>query len=357
MKKIGIITYQNTTNYGALLQAFALQSKLKELGANCETINYHCKNIEERENVSFPKFKNNFIEFLRRIKVYYKVSKKRNVMKNFINKNLKLSRKHYTKKNIKQSNKIYDKFIVGSDMVFELGINGGDMTFYLDFAEPKKRYSYAASLGVEKIDDKYKKRCIEELEKFEHISIREEQGKEYFSKILKNEVYQDIDPTLLYDGKFWERFEEIPKEKNNKRYILLYFVDEKSQEFRIAKKIAEKNDLNLYLLSNEKKIINGCKVIHNASVGEFLYYIHNASLVMTESYHGMLFSINYNTSFMYFCHKKDTSRLDNIAQITKLTDRKLTSDTIPDLNCNFSEANEILKSLRKKSIEYLKSIL
>lgn len=357
MTKIGIITYHNTTNYGALLQAFALQSKLKELGTDTEIINYHCKNIEDREYFTFPKLEKNILKYLMRIRDYYRVSKKRKIMNQFVNKYMSISKEEYTRNTIKESNKVYDKFVVGSDMVFELGINGGDMTYYLDFAKPKKRYSYAASLGVDKIEDKYVDKCIKELEKFEHISIREEQGKKYFSKLLKNKVYQDVDPTLLYDGNFWKKYEEIPKAKPNKKYILLYFLHKNMPELDIARKIAKEKNLDIYLLSNTKQKIEGCKVIYDASVGEFLYYIDNASLVITASFHGMIFSMNFNTNFMYFSHKKSSSRLQNIANITNSTDRELTENYIPNFDCNFDKINNAVKIEREKSINHLKKII
>ncbi len=357
MTKIGILTYHNTTNYGALLQAFALESKLRELGADAEIINYHCKNIEAREYVTFPKFNSNIISYLKNIKRYYKVSKKRKIIKNFIQQNVILSKCSYDRNTIKESNKIYDKFIVGSDMVFELGINGGDMSFYLDFAEPKKRYSYAASLGVSKINDKYLDKCVQELEKFEHISIREEQGQKYFSSILKNEVYQDIDPTLLYDKSFWEKYEEIPKNISNKNYILLYFVDPSMPEFDIACKMAKEKNLEVYILSNGKYTVNGCKVIYDASIGEFLYYIHNASLVITASFHGMIFSINYNTNFMFFTHNNSSSRLKNLAELTGTSDREIKDSYIPKFECKFDNINKCAEEIRNKSINYLKTLV
>ncbi len=357
MNKIGIITYHNTINYGALLQSFALESKLKELGADVDIINYHCKNVEDREHVKFPSFELNIINFLKNIKYYFSTTKKRKAMNNFLNKYIKISKQEYNIKNIKNSNDLYDKFVVGSDMVFELNINGGDLTYYLDFADSKKRYSYAASLGIDKIDNKYLSNCINELEKFQHLSVREEQAKEYFGKILKNKVYVDVDPTLLYDKFFWQKYEEKPKDKINRKYMLLYFLNETMPEFNIAREIAEKNNWDIYVLSNSKEKINGCKVIYNASVGEFLYYIHNAALVLTASYHGMIFSINYNTNFMYFCKKKDASRLDNIAILTGLTNRKLTETNLPEIQCDFDNANKVISKLRNKSIDYLKTLV
>ena len=358
MIKIGILTYHNTVNYGATLQAFALSSIINKLGAKCEIINYHCLNIEEREHLKFPKFQINLLNYLRDIKTYNAIKKKKRKIDEFVNKNIWVSKKEYFKENIKDANKEYDKFVVGSDMVFDTSKNGGDMTYYLNFADTNKRFSYAACLGVDKIEDKFFDSCKVELNKFKHISVREEQTKEYFLSFLnKKNVSVDLDPTLLFDSSFWERYEEQPEKKIKKGYVLLYFINKSMTEFEQAKKIANENNLDVYVLTSRKMKLNGCNVIYNASIGEFLYYIHHATLVITGSFHGMIFSMNYNTNFMYINKTGKTNKLENIAILTKSTDRKLTKDNIPKLEMDFSTINSIIDRERVKSLEYLKDVV
>ena len=356
MKKIGILTFHNTSNYGALLQVFALQKKIEQLNGNCEIINYHCDSIEKREHAKFPKLEKDILKFIKDVVVFFRNYKKRNANRKFSNKYLTISEKEYYRNTIAESNNIYDKFLVGSDMVWELGITGGDTTFYLDFADENKRYSYAASLGVEKIEDKYIETCKNNLSKFKHVSVRENQAKDYISTLISNKIYVDADPTLLHAGSFWEKYEEIPKKISDK-YILLYFLDKDGLILKTAKKIASENKMDIIVLMNSKNKIDGCTVVSNASIGEFLYYIHNAQLVITGSYHGMIFSMNYNTNFMYLNNSKSASRLENIAQITHSTDRKLTSGCIPKIECNFDEINRAVEEIRESSISYLKTLL
>lgn len=356
MEKIGILTFQNTLNYGAVLQALALEMKIKQLGGNCEIINYHCMNIELREHFKFPQFGIDPIKYAKSVKSYLNNTKRKKMFKSFMKKNMLISKEEYNKSNIKQANKYYNKFIVGSDMVWELGITGGDTTFYLDFADANKRYSYAASLGVDKIDDKYIDICKTNLNKFKHISVRETQAEDYLNTIIKNEVSVDIDPTLLHDGSFWEKYEEEPSYNPSKKYILLYFLDKEGIELETAKKIAKEKDYEIIILSTSKEKIDGCTFIPNASVGEFLYYIHNAELVITGSYHGMIFSMNYNTNFMYF-NRANSTRMESIAKITNSTNRRLTKDSIPQISCDFSTINNAINMVRMNSIKYLKSIV
>ncbi len=355
MTKIGTLTFQNTTNYGAVLQALALQHAIKKVGGETEIINYHCENIERREYYVFPKFEKNLLNYAKKVKAYFSMSNKKKIINKFISKNMTLSKKEYNRNTISEANKLYDKFLVGSDMVFNLDITDGDMTYYLDFAESDKRYSYAASLGVEAIPDKYLENCVENLNKFKHVSVREEQTQKYFDSILKCKTSFNVDPTLLHDGDFWKNYEETP---NNipEKYILLYFLDKENVILETAQKIAKENDCKIIILGNLKKNYEGVEFIPNASVGEFLYYIHHAELVITGSYHGMIFSMNYNTNFMYF-NRANSSRMESIAKLTNSQDRRLTKEHLPNLKCDFNKINHAVEKMRNDSIEYLKSLI
>ena len=318
-KKIGILTFHTTTNFGAVLQSFALEKKMIELGYDCEIIKYHGY-VEYKEFFKFPKFNKNIIEYIKNVRLYFKFLSKRKKIQKFINKNIVLSEKDYDKKNISLANNVYDKIIVGSDMVFNLVVTKRDTTYLLDFADDAKKFSYAASLGINKIDDKDLDLYKNYLNSFRYLSVREIPTQEYLNTILENDVNVDIDPTLLYDSTFWEKFEEKPSKLLNKKFIVLYFIDSEGVELETALKIAEEKDYQIVILGNLKKKGERFTCISNASIGEFLYYMHYAELVITASYHGILFSINYNTNFMYYV-KSNSPRLESIAKITDTTDR------------------------------------
>ena len=356
MKKIGVLTYYNTTNYGALLQALALEEKIKEYGAECEIIKYHCENIEDREFIKPPKLEKNVLKYLKNIKNFILNQRKRKLMEKFADKHMKFSNKDYDKDNIKESNHTYDKFIVGSDMVFNLDINGNDSNFYLEFADNNKRYSYAASLGAEKLDERYLKNFKNNLGKFQKISVREIQTQKWINDVLNKDVRVNLDPTLLLDDSFWKKYEEKTKRNIKKKYILLYFLDKDDIELKTARKIAKEKDYDIVILQNSIRKKWGCITISNASVGEFLYLIHNAEMVITGSYHGMMFSINYNTNFMYY-NRANASRMESIAEMLDVTNRRLTKDYIPNYECKFEEINKKLKKLREKSESDLNDII
>ncbi len=355
MKKIGILTFHNTTNYGAILQAFALEMAIKKMGVDVEIINYHCDNIETREYCKFPKFNQNLGTYAKHVYKYLLTRRKKYKMLGFVKKNMIISKNSYDKSNIYKANDFYDKFIVGSDMVFNLNITGVDMNYYLDFANSFKRYSYAASLGVDEIENKYLNQCIDNLNKFQYISVREESTRDYFIKKLEKDVHLDVDPTLLHDSEFWTLYEEKPKYIALK-YILLYFLDNDNIILNTAKRIAEEKKIGIIIIGKGKKNDKNVKYINDVSVGEYLYYIHHAYLVITGSYHGMIFSMNYNTNFMYF-NRANSSRMESIAKLTNSESRRLTNDYSPKVECNFDNINYFIKKIRKESLNNLKNII
>ncbi|WP_029201383.1 polysaccharide pyruvyl transferase family protein [Oribacterium sp. NK2B42] len=356
MKKIATLTFHRTTNYGALLQALALQKKLEMLGASTEIIDYRCSSIERRESVVVPAIEKNIYHYATEWKDYVLQKNKRSLISDFAGKNLKISEKSYTRKTIIDLNDKYDGFIVGSDMVWELGITNGDFTYFLDFVCPRKRFSYAASIGVTEFPVQFRERAFDELKNFNRISVRESSAQEYLGFNLKRKVSVDIDPTLLLDSNFWIKYEEVISKYQSKKYILLYFLDSEGIMIGQAIKMAHSCDAEIIVLSDIKETIEGCTVMSNVSVGGFLYLLHHAYLVITGSFHGMVFSMNYNTNFMYF-NRANSSRMQSIANLTGCSDRQITKDTIPSFECDFSIINNRLELLRSMSTEYLQQII
>lgn len=356
MKRIATLTFHNTTNYGALLQALALQKKLESLGVDTEVLDYHCRNIEQRENIALPSLEKNIYHYLAKWKDYCVHSRKRKVISDFRDRYMKISDTSYDRSTIHDSIDKYDAFIVGSDMVWELGITGGDFTYFLDFAPSKKRFSYAASIGVSEFNPCYRGKVFAELQKFRKISVREDSAASYLQANKISNITVSIDPTLLFDGAFWERYEEEIPCLVDKKYILLYFLDEKGVMLRQARELSKKSNAEIVVLSDKKMEIIGCKVLTNVSVGQFLFSIHNAFVIITGSFHGMIYSLNYNRNFMYY-NRANSTRMESIARIVGATSRRLTAESMPDIEYDFSQANNYVESLRQQATAYLKQVV
>lgn len=352
--KVGILTFQTTTNYGACLQCTALTQMINTLGVTCETINYRCENIEKRE-LGTSLFASGLINAPKQLIGNISKRIKANKIKKFIKENCRLSDKVFDKTTIETTNDEYDIFISGSDIIWELFVTGHDYTYYLDFVkDDHKKYSYSSSFGYQQIPGEFLKDVKEYLGRYQQISVRENEGADIVKSILSKNVKVTIDPTLLFDSTFWSKFEE--KVNINNKFILLYFDDNKHNAMDYAKQLAKKENAKVLFLTDGFRKFEGVTNIMNVSVGQFLWLIHNAVYVITGSYHGVLFSINYNTPFYYF-NRAHQSRINTIVNNLDITGRDIAKPEKIENEINWELINEKLGALRNESIEYIRSII
>lgn len=353
--KIGVLTFQTTTNYGACLQCMALTNKIISLGAQCETIFYKCSNIEKRElhnSIFISGIKNAPKHFVSNISRDIKARK----INLFMKENTPLSQIKYDRKSIGTSNSKYDLFISGSDIIWELNVTGDDYTYYLDFVSDNlKKYSYSSSFGYDMVPIEKKETVSKLLSQYQMISVREIQGTEIIKNLIQKDVPVTADPTLLYPDSFWLKYEKSYRMKR-KPFVLLYFDDMEHKAMRFAKEIAEKNGATVLYLTENFRRYDGVINIRNVSVGQFLWLIHNALCVVTGSYHGVLFSINYNTPF-YYINRAHKSRIETIVNILDIKNRDISRNVSGLYDLDWSSINERLDTFRATSEQYLCNII
>ena len=358
--KIGILTYHNTRNCGAVLQAYALQQALFALGIDNQIIDYRCDKIEEAYRLRhFWELKTikMFIKWVLTIRNDKKTQKKFEIFRENI---LKLSGV-YTKDTIKNANKEFDGFITGSDQVWNLYLNGNDYTYMLDFAEKgKKRISYAASMGSGSLTDGGNGAFKEAVLSFDLLSVREKPLKDYIKEITGIEPELVLDPTLLLKKEEYVFADNWGKPKY--KYIFVYTVAPAENIEQKAKELSKKTGYPIIWghMSYRKK--RGVKNVTDLAPSELVNYIKNAEYVLTSSFHGMAFSIIMQKQFFYDLDnnvKNNNARLETLAQLLGLEDRELIADNM-DLckfaGIDYSAVNERLTRERKKSIEFLKKI-
>ena len=318
--KIGILTYQDTSNFGAMLQAFGLYAYLKKKGYSCKIINYKSKSIDKRENPQ------NILYELKKVKnlksklfiLLSRSNRKKKYMglKNFLMKQEVLTLE-YTRENIKLINKDFDTFIVGSDMVWNFTINNNDFAFLLDFVnENKKKISFASSLGEEwsnSIDTTVKQL----FKRFNHISIREEQFKTYLEQKLEKKVDIVCDPTMLITANEWLEYTVKPTYDN---YVLVYFNTDDSKCLNNAIEYARDNGYSVKYISLSIKKNSNYDSIWPTTIEQFLGLIKNAKAVFTASYHGMLFSIYFEKELFWYSRAQN-SRMKFISEKLGLVKR------------------------------------
>ena len=358
-KKIGILTFQKAINLGASLQTFALNKYINSLGKECETIDYSADKIAKSYKLIRICKPKKFVKNLIKLPENYK---KKKLFNNFIEKNVKLSKEKYTKENISETNKIYDKFIVGSDQVWNYDITN-DYNYYLKFVDDNnKRYSYAASLGNVDNIDKNKEVIEKELKKFDLITVREKSAIDKLKTSMNVDSKLVLDPTFLLDKKEYVKIinkedKKEEKENNNnnnneennenkEKYILVYFLQEPTV-FDIAKKLKKLTGYKIKAITGIviPKNVNDVEFIKNSGVENFLSLLNDAEYVVTDSFHGVALSIIFRKNLKVVLKKKNQHLNDRMTSILDLFNLK---ETIVD-NDNTEDKKLIEKIDYKKS--------
>ena len=373
-KKIGLLTFQSAVNYGAALQMYALYRSIEKNNDNVEVIDYIGSKQETDYRLFYPhNFRGNI---LRKIKVLlrdvlqtrYLWMKRRN-FKKFLLKNIRISDPYDNLLEIPSGQ--YDSIIVGSDQVWNPKITGNDFAYFLDFCKGSKRYSYAASFGsYNLLEDKKIERYKKQLECFDKISVREQVSKDMLAEMGIKDTIVSIDPTLLLDASEWQKMEKVPKV--NEKYILVYTVRSLSETgplYKLVKELKKRTGLRVLDLSALPMPKSFAKAIATSSPDEFVGYIHGASYVITDSFHGTIFSALMHKQFLVDAirgghnNKKYDSRISNLLKILNLSDRMIDPrdnkrDVLGYMNSKIDwRTTELeLKSLRSESEKYLADI-
>lgn len=373
MKTIGIITYHHYCNYGTMLQALALQEKVEQLGYQAELIDFKQDNSLSRYEMLKLRIKRMPV-YIKERKKYRaladsreKIKEKNELFEQFYKTYLHVGKKKYTTtQQLMENPPVYDGYVVGSDQTWNPFVANSPEAFFLPFVENKsKKGSYGPSLAVKSLSDEKEKEYRKKLSNFSFLSCREQDGAQLLSRITQKEVKCVLDPTLLLSAKEWGKYceFEIPKEP----YILVYFLGEKSEHRRAVEKIQKLTNWKIISLpaaylemenNYYKKVWGGPK--------EFLSLIRGAALICTDSFHGTMFSINFQRNFFSFCKSSDSeessenSRLYSALNIFGLSNRiihNMDNLTAEDISIDYKNVIPILEEQRRDSIEYLENML
>lgn len=322
--KACIVTFQSAYNYGAVLQAYALQKYLNDSFAETSILDYHNQGIDDSYRAPqitdfIKKPKNAVFKGIQTI-LYYEKKRK---IDEFRNDCLSMT-KRYDVSNISDAYEEADVFITGSDQVWNYLIVKKDSTYYLSFAKDKPKCSYAASFGVNSIPKEYLSFYQQNIKKIDWISVREEAGAQLASTLSGKEVYVMPDPTLLIGGQSWESVMIRPERR--KPYILVYKITKADQLLVFAKQISQMTGLPIVFIPNDIKDGIVGKLKTNVGPREWLGYIHDAEYVITNSFHGTVFSILFSKKFFAEVSGKvnpSTSRLNSLLKLFNLENRKI----------------------------------
>lgn len=356
LMKIGILTYHRAYNYGAILQAFALQKKLSRMGCDSTVIDY--LNIEKRiENKLFyiqpgRSTKDNLLKLFKDI---YRFSKNKK-FDNFIREQMVLSDVSYSTYDemcLMDLDSEYDCYIVGSDQVWNINNNKRDRVFLLSFCtDNSKRCSYAASVGNATFDKEMHDLYMKELSKFRVLSVREESSIKEFDFLWENNAEVALDPTLLLDEMDYINIASPRLVK--KRYAFLYTIEEERNLRNYARWFCKNNKI---ILIDSKRSL---RFFANSDPRDFLSFILHADYVFTNSFHGTVFSIILKKQFVtevYTKHRLNNRSADLLYKLG-LSSRDLEHDSF-NINCkvDYSMVEAKISELRKTSLDILQRIV
>lgn len=356
--KIGIVTIIDDNNYGNRLQNYATQEILKKISKDNEIVtikNYTTMNYKSSNRLKY---------MIKRLKYILKKKLDSNVnnsrKKEFLefNKKIKFSSKVYTPYNFKYFDKKFDIFFVGSDQVWNPNGRMTDIDL-LKFASDNKKNSFAASIAVDEFPNEEKKEKFKkEVSKFKSISVREDRGKEIIKELTERmDVEILIDPTLLLSVDEWESVSRKPKQLDNSKYILNYFLGELSaQRKEEIERIAKENSCEII------NILDKNSPFYQTGPSEFLYLEKNAFLICTDSFHSSVFALLYNRPFVVFDREdkvaKMNSRIETLISKFNLKNRKFEGRiTEENLNHDYTDAYDVLEKEREKANKFLKNAL
>lgn len=360
--KVGIITRHAITNYGSLLQTIALQNVINDMGYECSIIDYIREDEDyhnyEKEIVKQKPFgKNFFLKYLYLLLRYpgsyiagKKFEKERQIY-------LNLTNRFCNKIELESNLPDFDIYMTGSDQVWGPVMDKTvDTAYCLSFVNGKK-VSYAASFGHIQLDEKAKEEFRRWLKLYTYISVREESAK----KILDDmgiPCTQVLDPTLLVTANEWDR---IAKPIRMSNYILIYQIHNDKRLSKYAERIAKERGKQLIRVSaSSHQCFRNGKFIWCPPIGIFLSLIRNADCLVTDSFHGTAFAINYNINFVEVLPNNSTeTRNMSILKLTGLTNKILgMSKNDPyDVPINYVEVNRIIETHRGISKKFLKLII
>lgn len=354
--KVGIITFHRALNYGAVLQAYALQQYLNDIGIENEIIDYRCEYIEEFYKPVKASPLRELKTYIRELLFFPYNTKKRKKFESFVKEYIKTSETIYTQDKLRDINDKYDFFITGSDQVWNSRWSGFDKAYFLDFTENDKKASYAASFGFDKIPENEVDEYRRLLSGFQYISVRENTGLQIINQLLQRNAELSLDPTCLIGKDKWKSIAVKPNESG---YVLLYTLDKSEQLVSFAKEKAKELKAKIVCISDALKKAEDFEYKGFLSPSEFIGLFENAGYVVTNSFHGLMFSVIFEKHFclQYQLSKgAPNSRLADFVHDFGLENCVYQDSSAFTGKSNYAQVSAMMSEKKKKTEEYFENI-
>lgn len=368
--KIGIVSIHSAHNYGSVLQAYALQKELLKFTSDVTMINYRPHYLEKLYQLfSISIYKeynglwNKLIHLGYRIVRFNNRYQKYKKFEQFIESNNHLTKRYTNDDELKEEKDKYDIIFCGSDQIWNTDItNGFDKAYYLAFTGEKTvRASYAASIGRDKIDPRFEKNYHQYIKQFDFISLREKSSKNVIKEYTHKHISVNIDPTLLLEKKDWLKLCKESKMNISYSYLLVYILEENQEMIKIVDQISQYLKLPVISISKKKRFKNE-RNFSSAGPFDFLKLVSQAEFVVTNSFHGTVFSLLFEKKNCVIPHQRTGNRMIDLMATVGLTNRVIRKVSLLNINeitkeIDYDKVKKKIDQQRIKSEEYIREVV
>ena len=368
MRRTGLITFHFAHHYGAQLQAYATMRAIQDLGHDCEIIDFRLPHTT-RTNELFKKSPS-----LRaaasdaHTALHYGAFKTRYDRFNaFVREQMNLSPRRYTSfQELQADPPAYDVYVAGSDQIWNPFIYADrqfEPAFLLDFVKEGRKIAYAPSIGTPTLPPPYDGQFRKYLASFDALSAREKRGQMLIREAAGREARLVLDPTLLLTGEQWGELAVPPKEQGP--YILCYFVSDPGEVAPYVQALARRTGWPIVQLAGARRKIPGAReIVFDAGPREFLGLFQHAACVCTNSFHGAVFSLQFDRPFFTSMSPKERSeptfsRIYSLLSRLGCAGRIIGLDGTDDVDApvDYGAVHQKLSQARADSLAYLKAAI
>lgn len=377
MNRVGLVSV-SIHNYGSLLQTYAMQKVLDNYGVDNEIVLFKSDPVKQIYRIFNIPFMTMKVKLLKRIittrvfypNIFHGAALRDRAFMDFKDNYCRFTRKITDRKELEAIGNKYKAFVLGSDQVWNPA--NLEMDFYtLNFVpEAKMKIAYAPSFGVTTIPNKQKEKTAAYLKRIQFISVRETAGAKIVNELTGRNVPVVCDPTALLTRKQWDEI-KTPNRLIEGKYIFCYFLGANSKHREFANRVKEMTGYKIVALQHIDEFVKGDLHFgdvtpYNIGPEKFVNLIANAELVLTDSFHGTMFSIYYEKKFFTFPRygegKKDStnSRIVSILNLMGIPERFLNgsenASVIREV-IDWDSVQNKLDAFRNESYTYLENAL
>ena len=359
-RSIGILTFPRSASHGAALQMYALYETVLSFGERPEILHYYSpymRQIRHTDSARGGSLRAVFRRAVRRV-VHWRAFLG---FRRFEARMIHMPKRPFgDKAYLCTLAPRYRAVICGSDQVWNPNITNYDLSYFLDFCGAEtKRIAYAPSFGFTDFSPEYDAAIARELKQFAALSVREAQGSEKVKALIGSEPQLVLDPTFLVPREKWEGL-AVPC-KTPAQYILYYSLRHSQEMLRFCRQLSEQTGLPIVVaggntLSKWKAHGGTVQYVPDTDPPQWLYLISHASYVVTNSFHGLAFSVIFRKSFFLGLSSLTNARLEHLVTMLGL-EGQIIRDGMTTADTDYTAAESVLQSMTDSSLKYLRQAL